>query len=324
MVGLGNVISVATFASPMVSAVPAVLSRPEMAGVVEDAASRFMLGSPAALAFARKSLPGNGLLKRASDFGNLEKLLTAHRGTTKQPSLATVGAGGVAGVGAKVFYPRLARFLDSLPFFRAGREGREAKAVLQWLQDPAAAERFFADAPEEYLGFLRGTVSETFRTEEGKTRIRLDTLRGKIAEARRMEESRLREIEVAGISETMKETLKARIRESTRKAASALETAIQEEEAFIARLDAFIAEVAGMAEALQREVADANVYAAVEEHAARMVALTGAALEAEEARIEALVDLARYWERLREMGDEVVNLQLARAEVSRALLEGNP
>lgn len=215
--------------------------------------------------------------------------------------------------------PLLLRLLKDSRFIHRRRASREWSEITEQMEDAATMERFFAAHPKEYLDFLRGSVSETFRSEEAKAKMRIDQLKAKVAEARRMEEQRLREIRGAGISTEVKKQLSARVRSTTEAGLAALEEAVKKEEAFANRLGDFISEVADMTGAIQQEVAVANIYAEVEQHADAMEALTEAALRVEEARIGTILDLAAYWQRLRKMGDEVVNLQLSQREVQQLL-----
>lgn len=193
--------------------------------------------------------------------------------------------------------------------------------VKQLLTDPAEIEHFFAGHPEDYLSFLSGSVSQTFRGKEADAKIRIDALKAKAGEVVRKQNEQTRNIQASDISDETKESLLATVHSTAAEAIRKLEEAIAQEEEFAGRLNAFIAEVLQMEDAIGREVSRQNVYRGVENFKAAMEAIDETVWRAEEQRIQSLIDLAEYWKRLREMGDEVIYLQEAHQEISRALLE---
>lgn len=140
-------------------------------------------------------------------------------------------------------------------------------------------------------------------------------------------ERKLRETEgtisASSTTEDAKASLLTKINAAASTALQNLDDTIAQEEEFVSTINQFIAEILVMATVLDGEIATQSVYEGAAQFIALVEEVDGVVATAEARRIAAVVDLATYWTRLREMGDEVLTLQLAQQEVIQLLLE-NP
>lgn len=250
-------------------------------------------------------------------------------GRTMSSLAVAIGAGLVsafvttsAGIGAIALYPRLADYLDrNFSFGSHYKRILSMKELETFLKDPDTVQQFFAEHPDAYASFLRENVSSTFRQKEAEAKSRIDGLRAKWREVTRQLAEQKRAISLSNISNDDKAILVTQVRLAAKEALIKLSEAIKNENAFATAVDTFIQELIQMEEAIGQDLTARNVYEGAQKFIASMANVEGITTAAERKRLEAIFDLSNYWQRLREMSDEVSCRLQGTREVSQALLE---
>src|SRR3989344_958685 len=222
-----------------------------------------------------------------------------------------VGVGGFAsvagGVGAATLYSPFSRFVGRI-FHRI--VSLFSPDVTALFQQAGGMEVFFNRHPALFARFLRESVSKKFRAKEGEAKSRID---GFEADLERMPKEAGRKIEAIQSSKIPdKEEQIERVRSLEQEALDHLRRAIEQERAFMAKLDGFVKEVSQEAKKWEIRGENKGVYEEVDDFEGDVDKIKGETQAAETKREIAGFELSLFLRRLAEMGEEIAfGLQLS-------------
>src|SRR3989344_2423058 len=215
-----------------------------------------------------------------------------------------VGVGGFAsvagGVGAATLYSPFSRFVGRI-FHRI--VSLFSPDVTALFQQAGGMEVFFNRHPALFARFLRESVSKKFRAKEGEAKSRID---GFEADLERMPKEAGRKIEAIQSSKIPdKEEQIERVRSLEQEALDHLRRAIEQERAFMAKLDGFVKEVSQEAKKWEIRGENKGVYEEVDDFEGDVDKIKGETQAAETKREIAGFELSLFLRRLAEMGEEI-------------------
>lgn len=231
--------------------------------------------------------------------------------------------GAAAGFGSW-FSARLASLFNRpVAAFRKWQARLQLYEVTAWAGDPQQQRAFFAAHPAAYADFLVEGVSTLFRAKQGDAVSRADLLRQKFRALQQQFERTEWEIETsAALSADDRALRLLQLRLYFWDVMERVGEQLDAEAERVAAIDGFVATVLDIAASIRQTLAvqgvDENI-AAFEALAAGVVDFTH---RAEGARGVEGISLEAHWERLRDMGDQMVALHQGIEEIELLLSDG--